>query len=1549
MAIALQFSTAPYPGLRPFRYEESDIFFGRERQVDHILARLGRNRFLAITGPSGCGKSSLVAAAIIPALQAGFMADVGSRWRTCAFRPGARPLQQLAEGLAPGDILGADRTSAGNRKYIEVALRRGPLSLIELVRGAEALKGTTLLILVDQFEEIFRYHERISVDEADAFVALLLASVAQAEIPIYVILTMRSDYLGQCAKFHGLAEAVSNSQYLTPRLTREELELAIAGPARVFGGQVAPRLLNRLLNDFGTAQDQLPLLQHALARLWDRCSRSAEAPVLAVSDYEAIGGLADALSRHGDEILSELTPEQQRIAEVMFRRLSGTDDERQDVRCPARVDEVAEVAGVDPAEVIAVAEAFCGSNRSFLAVPAGPLHEDTMLDISHESLIRQWRKMAGWVAEESESAEMYRRTNDWALRWERGEAELWRGHDIASAVAWRERENPNAEWAERYGGPEQFQRVVKFLAESEKARNAADAAEEASRQLRYRRARRVAWGLGSALASVSVAILVYLVAYSWNYNRYYKDYVKIRGVPDGIGPLSPADLGHRTTAYKITRRGRLGPVVTMQLVNGAGQPRDRAGTLDAMFSPKEQIRNRVTRWEYVYDAREQTYADCKRTSAACQSVAYEMLFDRNGHRIESTIYSPVESQDSRYAYTTGQEGSLAPEKGSCAAFSRVSYTPEGYEARIDYLDQGGNPTPGKDAAFSKLLEHDQAGHLIRGQSLWRDGTPMNDADGSAESRVSYDSAGNAVSSEYFDAAGKPANGKIGYHRLACEPDQLGNCKVGRMWRADGRPLAPGNVGNVKAGLCRSTAMHHDDRGNLVEFACLMPNGQPARSAKTAYDEHDWPVEDIYLDRAGHPALGPLGGLRTALKHDQSGSIVELAFFGAESQPAISFPGYHKKLSTFADAREVRTEYRDGVGALVAIEGGIAGIEREFDNHGNETKITYLGTDGKPAPNRETGYAVETTVLDTCGREAESKYLDENAKPVRSKSGYASIRKIYNEQNQVAEEYYFDEIGQPIRSVDGSAHVSRRYDRNRNTVFERYFDEQGRAVSVNGGHAGRYAKYDDHNALIEEAFVGTRGEPVLNEHRWSKQIRRYDEHNGLVEEAFFGVQGEPVANDAGYARAVYVNDVHSWHVETTYFDPGGKPVLGRQLYAKKVNRYDADGNVVDESYFGIDGTPALSGAGYARTAKEYDEFGRTIGWAYFGVLDEPVIGKTESYHRVSLKLDERGNQVGVSVFGTDQRPMVSSMGHANRVTRYDDWNRAVDEAYFGVNGEPIADDDGYARITILRELHGKGLEVAYFGTDDKPVKNKQGYAKIKRRFNDYGDLIEEAVFGPDGEPALNEQLYHRLEQANDRLGRVTETAYFGLDNRPTDINQYGALRATFSYVWGEKPVQRILFFADGVRETEQLRNDEPTDSIVTDITGAPADGPKGYAQCHVSDRRQCFDHSGTPLVEAVEIFHVKPDGAAERAQIRKGDLVVSYDGMAMSSLVALDRAVADRASTPGQVSVVVIREGRSISFQVPAGRMGIRTRAKFVPAALLQSNPEPQHPDLGEGH
>jgi len=455
----------PYPGLRPFERHEADIFFGRETQVDAMVNRLAQHRLLAVTGSSGSGKSSLVYAGLLEALETGLLAAAGPVWRFATLHPGVRPMTELAEALlaafggprAPDDV--------GLRR---AALERGPLSLIEELQARPKSDGGNLLIVVDQFEELFRYQGLAGQEEAEAFVALLLASAGQILVPIYIVLTLRSDFLGRCAEFDELAEAVSDAQYLCPRLSRDQIRSAIEGPAAVFGGKVEPRLVARIVNDMGPDPDQLPLMQHALMRLWDLArARDPKTPKLRLDDYDREGGIRGSLSRHADEILGEVTqdvPERTQTARRLFCLLVEGEGESA-VRRLARATEIIAVTGKPLDEIAAVADPFRAPGRSLLRPAWGrPLDQDTILDISHESLIRQWQTLKDWVRAEVTSGEQYRDIERPARRWAAGSGDFLDGVALAVALAWRDREHPAAAWAARYGSD--FDLAMRFLDKS---------------------------------------------------------------------------------------------------------------------------------------------------------------------------------------------------------------------------------------------------------------------------------------------------------------------------------------------------------------------------------------------------------------------------------------------------------------------------------------------------------------------------------------------------------------------------------------------------------------------------------------------------------------------------------------------------------------------------------------------------------------------------------------------------------------------------------------------------------------------------------------------------------------------------------------------------------------------------------------------------------------------------------------------------------------------------------------------------------------------------
>ncbi len=382
---------------------------------------------------------------------------------------------------------------------IEATLGMSNLGVVDLFEQAQLAGQANLLLIVDQFEELFRYRQEQTsgsssgpspTDErAVAFVNLLLEA-AKSEHPIYVVLTMRSDFLGDCARFSGLPEAVNEGQYLVPRLTREERRAAITGPIAVGGGEISPVLLTRLVNDVGDNPDQLSILQHALNRTWAQWQRERQAnEPISLSHYEAIGTMAHALDQHAERAFAELTTERQKkICEVVFQALTDKGSDARGVRRPTSFAALCAIANASPDEVVAVLEAFRKPSRSFLMPPAPePLEPGTIVDISHESLMRVWTRLKDWVEREAESAGQYRRLVQNATLQARGLAGLMTDPELSLMLEWQQAWQPTAAWAERYQPG--FEQAIFFLEQSRIARDGALLLEKEEGRRALRRAR----------------------------------------------------------------------------------------------------------------------------------------------------------------------------------------------------------------------------------------------------------------------------------------------------------------------------------------------------------------------------------------------------------------------------------------------------------------------------------------------------------------------------------------------------------------------------------------------------------------------------------------------------------------------------------------------------------------------------------------------------------------------------------------------------------------------------------------------------------------------------------------------------------------------------------------------------------------------------------------------------------------------------------------------------------------------------------------------------
>jgi len=462
--------TNPFPGLRPFLPEESELFFGRERESEEILKKLLSNRFVAVIGASGSGKSSLVNSGVVPKLMKNSQKDK-SLWKVIKFHPGSDPLESLASAFAK-TILG-DQNFGETDKSVISHLRDNPDWIASALQNLIVKKGERTLIIIDQFEEIFRYSTdgKGSAAEKDTlqFARLLENAVSQTLIEVYIIIIMRSDFVGEFAHFHGLIQLMNNSSFLVPRMTWENYKAVIENPIRYAGAEIDPGLVVTILNDLGDQSDQLPVLQHLMMRTFSFWQEHGEpGSAISVSDYNAVGTISGAMSRHADEAWNELPPEGKEICKRVFKTITGKGSDNKGVRHPLSIGALKSIIQCSEKELFEVIEKFRTPSRSFI-IPRYdvPLNDDSVIDISHESLMRLWGRLKEWVDDEASSARMYRRLSEASTMYQQGKTTLLKNPDLQLAINWREKQKPTLKWAERYDPA--FERAMVYLRTSEKA------------------------------------------------------------------------------------------------------------------------------------------------------------------------------------------------------------------------------------------------------------------------------------------------------------------------------------------------------------------------------------------------------------------------------------------------------------------------------------------------------------------------------------------------------------------------------------------------------------------------------------------------------------------------------------------------------------------------------------------------------------------------------------------------------------------------------------------------------------------------------------------------------------------------------------------------------------------------------------------------------------------------------------------------------------------------------------------------------------------------
>jgi WD40 repeat protein len=389
--------TCPFKGLASFEPVDADYFFGRERLVAELVARLAGGGFLGLVGPSGSGKSSVLRAGLLPALAGGVLPGSGG-WRHLLLRPGERPMEELRRMLGTG--------------------AKDPLG-----EALDALPANErLLLAVDQLEELFTACR--TDGERAAFADTLARSATDPEGRAIVVVALRADFYGRFAAYPGPAELLGANHVLVGPMQASELRRVVELPAGRVGLRVEPELADALVDDVEGEPGALPLLSTALLELWQKRQDNA----LTLAAYRESGGVHGAVARLAEGTYARIPDGRKPLVRAIMLRLVGEGVSDAPVRRRAPLAELDLERDDDVAEVLAAL-----ADSRLVTVGEGSV------EVAHEALLREWPRLHEWLEEDTEGRRLRRHITRAATEWGaagRDQGELYRGVRLAAALDW---------------------------------------------------------------------------------------------------------------------------------------------------------------------------------------------------------------------------------------------------------------------------------------------------------------------------------------------------------------------------------------------------------------------------------------------------------------------------------------------------------------------------------------------------------------------------------------------------------------------------------------------------------------------------------------------------------------------------------------------------------------------------------------------------------------------------------------------------------------------------------------------------------------------------------------------------------------------------------------------------------------------------------------------------------------------------------------------------------------------------------------------------------
>lgn len=858
-------------------------------------------------------------------------------------------------------------------------------------------------------------------------------------------------------------------------------------------------------------------------------------------------------------------------------------------------------------------------------------------------------------------------------------------------------------------------------------------------------------------AAAVIALIIGGGCYIWDYNRtkvkYFKDYVEVWGVPQGVGQLSAKEHSHSHRSYKFVYKKRkllrVSHVNSVDKLMDDGESERNERPIDQEFSYTDKgkvsrviVKDRGGKVLYV-----KSYNDKLNT----------MAFQYNDeHGTERTISNK----------TVGYGRVLEQNYAGRGRISRwwIEYDKKGFVTTIKYAGLDNSPVSDENGIYGRTYVRDNKGRAVEIHYIGYNGEPQPTKWGLGIKKFYYDDKDNWVKAEYLTIDGQPAyDDEDGVAIYVMEYDKYGNIEYALHEAPDGTLMYPKK--NVVAGAHYT----YDNNGFEIKTEYLDADRKPmfvsgngCAIVEKEYDKNGYVVKTSFFDPEGNPVECSGGYAWWTQVNDEHGNILESWNYSLDGKLCLGQDGYAGTKSEYDSVgNQIKIVYYGIDKNPCETSDGSVGNLYEYNDKSLVTKITNLGKDLNPTLNNN-NIAVISYEYDKRGNMTKMSFFDvDGTTPVFSSEGTAGWNDVYDDMGNHIERNFFDIEGR-MHMPSGIHYASKKYtyDDNGNILSEKFYDLQGKLTYVDGIAGNEYV-VDKRGNHLEEKAIGTDGNLAPG-----KLIVRaqYDQFNNIVESALFNNRGAATNYD-NIHRYTYTYNSRNQRIETRLYGTDGKLVISKEdHWAIQKNEYDDKGNLHKRFHFGTNEKPCKITEGWSSAIYEYDAFGHIIKQSFFNTEGNPTDPK--------------------------EMPPVG-------ICQYDKWGNMVFLAAQDGDGNYILKKNEKWAICRMEYDKRKNMTaISYFDTKDKPTLSNEGFHKKEIKYDKSDRLIEATFFGTDGKPSLVEGYHKETRKYAANSDQVTEYAFFGRNGSPIDCS-YGFHKVVITYnKGGTTQLTRHYYKANG---------------------------------------------------------------------------------------------------------------------------------------------------------